>query len=448
MIDIQEIINKLGITPNRMQQEVYESFKRSGTNNLIILSPTGTGKTLAYLLPIVQQLDVTSNEVQCIVVVPGRELALQSSKVVSQMGAGIRACACYGGRPTMDEHRVLRQKQPVIVFGTPGRLNDHITKGNILTEHVRFIVLDEYDKCLEMGFRDEMKELLSRLPHVAHHVLLSATRCQDFDTQASLADYKQLDYLPKEGGISSRIKLYQVNSPEKDKLDSLVRLLLHVGNQSSIVFLNYRESVERTANYLRSLGFKPAVYHGGLEQPVREEAIYKIMNGSSNILVSTDLGSRGLDIPDVENIINYHIPETYEAFVHRVGRTGRWQAEGKAFMILGPEETMPEYANVEINRFEFPEGLQAENFKIEDFEIPLPKMSTLYIGKGKKSKISKGDVLGFLCKQCGLVTNEIGRIDVYDYYSLVAVQAQVVEKVLKMAVGQKIKGVKTVVEKK
>src|SRR3712207_9362571 len=151
-------------------------------------------------------------------------------------------------------------------------------------------------------------------------VLLSATRCQDFDTQASLADYKQLDYLPKEGGISARIKLYQVNSPEKDKLDSLVRLLLHVGNQSSIVFLNYRESVERTANYLRSLGFKPTVYHGGLEQPVREEAIYKIMNGSSNILVSTDLGSRGLDIPDVENIINYHIPETYEAFVHRVDR--------------------------------------------------------------------------------------------------------------------------------
>ena len=143
-----------------MQQETMQAVLR-GRNDVVVLSPTGTGKTLAYLLPLVQMIDAGSAEVQALVVVPGRELALQSDTVLRNMGSGLRSQSCYGGRAAMDEHRVLRQNRPQMVFGTPGRLNDHLDKGNIAASHIRFLVIDEFDKCLEMGFQDEMARLMA-----------------------------------------------------------------------------------------------------------------------------------------------------------------------------------------------------------------------------------------------------------------------------------------------
>ena len=434
MIQIEEIIAKLGIKLNRMQEEVYGFLNQEGQQDLIVLSPTGTGKTLAYLLPVLNRIDQTKDIVQCIVVVPGRELAIQSSEFLAKMGTGHKTCVCYGGRPAMDEHKVIRKVQPSIIFGTPGRLIDHIVKGNIDTTNIHYIVLDEYDKCLEMGFRDEMATLLSQLPNSAKHILLSATRYRESDISILLTNYKQMDYLPEVDclPLPSKIGLFQVSSIDKDKLDSLLRLLLYIGEQSSIIFLNYRESVTRVARFLHDNGFSPTIYHGGLDQVQREEAIYKFMNGSANILVCTDLGSRGLDIPNVQNIINYHLPESSEAFVHRIG----------------PEESIPSFINSEVKQFTFPCQFVGDNFKITDYTIPQPQMVTLYIGKGKKHKISKGDIVGFFCKQCDLHADRIGRIDVYEYFSFVAINRKDASDIIQKAQGQKIKGIKTIIEQK
>lgn len=435
MKTINELTEKIGINHlNEMQGAVVKAIQHTN-DNIMVLSPTGSGKTLAYILPLVCMVDSASDDLQAIVIVPGRELALQSLNVLRSLGNDVRGYACYGGRPTMDEHRQLRQLKPHIIFATPGRMNDHIDKDNVDVDSVKWIIIDEFDKCLEMGFHEEMSYLINRLPFKARQILLSATPAEEMRHQTILkSNFKVMDFIPKDEQISDRVSIYQVRSPQKDKLEVLGKLLCQLGSDSTIVFLNYRDGVERTANYLKDCGFVVSYYHGGLEQKEREAAIYRFSNGSSNILVSTDLASRGLDIPNIKNIIHYHLPDTEDAFVHRVGRTARWDAMGDSYFILGPEESIPEYVEAEIKEFTLHDDITT---------IPLPTMATIYIGKGKKDKISKGDIVGLLCKKAELENNEIGRIDVKDYYSYVAVPSQKLSRVLQRLAGEKIKGVKT-----
>lgn len=435
------ILDKLHIAElNPMQHDVSHAMLHTD-RDVLVLSPTGSGKTLAYLLPLVQMVDARSNHVQAVVVVPGRELALQSANVLRSMGSGLRTMSLYGGRPTMDEHRQLREVMPQVVFATPGRLNDHLDKGNLSAEDVSYLVLDEFDKCLAMGFRGEMTALLSKLPHVRRRVLLSATEADEIPHFVQMGRTVRVCFLDDDEQVPERVNIYKVDSPAKDKLPTLARLLCQLGEQSSIVFLNFRESVERTDAYLRQLGFTTSAFHGGLDQREREDALYKFSNGSANILVSTDLASRGLDIPDVGNIIHYHLPENEDAYVHRVGRTARWDKQGRAFFILGPAEQVPQYVDG---------GAEAvAPFALDDAREarpPQPRMSTLYIGKGRKDKISKGDIVGFLCKTGGLQGADIGRIDVKDRYAYAAVSRQKVEQVLRLTRNAKIKGIKTLCE--
>lgn len=435
---IDRILNKLGISLNEMQQEAFQSIAH-GNKDVVVLSPTGSGKTLAYLLPLSQLVDAGDDEPQAIVVTPGRELALQSSTVLKDMGSGLRAMACYGGRAAMDEHRVLKQVRPQIIFGTPGRLNDHLSKGNFSPYHIKYLVIDEFDKCLEMGFQDEMSRLIQSLPGLSRHFLLSATEAEEIPRFVHMGRVEKIDYRMDEEQVPERVHIYKVESPVKDKLESLGRLLRSLGETSTIVFLNYRDSVERTNNYLVEQGFSTSFFHGGLEQKEREASLYRFSNGSANILVSTDLASRGLDIPDIDNIIHYHIPESEDGYIHRVGRTARWEAQGRAFFLLGPEEHIPEYVDAEVEDYEIP--------AVEELPAPAkPKMATLYIGKGKKDKISKGDILGFLCKKGGLNSSEIGKIDVNDRYAYAAIARPKLKSVLNNVKGEKIKGVKTIVE--
>ena len=439
-MNTNEILEKLGIEMNAMQNEAYDAILHS-RNDVVVLSPTGSGKTLAYLMPLVQLVDADSDEVQAVVITPGRELALQSAEVLKSMGSGLRGMACYGGRPTMDEHRVLRQVKPQIVFGTPGRLNDHLEKRNILADDIKYLVIDEFDKCLEMGFQDEMSALIDKVQNVDRHFLLSATKAEEiphFLRRDKKAKVTNISYLDSEEQVPDRIGIYQVNSPEKDKLESLKQLLLSLGDQSTIVFLNYRQSVERVDDFLRQQGFATSAFHGGLEQQEREDALYKFSNGSANVFVSTDLGSRGLDIPDIDNIIHYHIPETEDNYIHRVGRTARWDKQGRAFFLLSPGEHLPEYVDSEVRIYEIPDttGMKPSE----------AKMATVYIGKGKKDKISKGDIVGFICKNANLQGKEIGKIDVKDRYSYVAVPRKKLHQVINSCKGVKIKGIRTVVE--
>lgn len=419
---------------NQMQLDTYREV--TGTDaDVVVVSPTGSGKTLAYMLPLAGMIDVSSDAVQAVVIVPNRELALQSAEVMGRFGQHIRTVCCYGGRPAMDEHRVIRQVAPHVVFGTPGRLNDHFDKGNLSPYTARFLVIDEFDKCLEMGFHNEMAKLLKRLSGVRRRFLLSATNTDRIPDFVNARHVAKVDY--SEGGISSRVEQYCLKSADKDKLEALGNLLCTIGRQSSMVFLNYRDSVERVASYLRGRGFGVSAFHGGLEQPEREAALYRFGNGSANVLVSTDLASRGLDIPDVDNIIHYHMPLTRESYIHRVGRTARWDATGKSFFILSPDESLPDFVEKECSPITLPEQMPG---------VPQPKMETLYIGKGKKDKISKGDIVGFLCKKGGLDSSAIGRIDVRERYCYVAVSREKVGQVLSMAGGEKIKGIKTIVE--
>ena len=439
-MNTNEILEKLGIEMNAMQNEAYDAILHS-RNDVVVLSPTGSGKTLAYLMPLVQLVDADSDEVQAVVITPGRELALQSAEVLKSMGSGLRGMACYGGRPTMDEHRVLRQVKPQIIFGTPGRLNDHLEKRNILADDIKYLVIDEFDKCLEMGFQDEMSALIDKVQNVDRHFLLSATKAEEiphFLRRDKKAMVTNISYLDSEEQVPDRIGIYQVNSPEKDKLESLKQLLLSLGDQSTIVFLNYRQSVERVDDFLRQQGFATSAFHGGLEQQEREDALYKFSNGSANVFVSTDLGSRGLDIPDIDNIIHYHIPETEDNYIHRVGRTARWDKQGRAFFLLSPGEHLPEYVDSEVRIYEIPDttGMKPSE----------AKMATVYIGKGKKDKISKGDIVGFICKNANLQGKEIGKIDVKDRYSYVAVPRKKLRQVINSCKGVKIKGIRTVVE--
>ena len=440
-MDIDKILKKLRISElNEMQQHAAEAILCSD-GDVVLLSPTGTGKTLAYLLPLIQQLDATSDDVQALVVVPGRELALQSDTVLRDMGSGIRSASCYGGRATMDEHRKLKEVKPQIIFGTPGRLNDHLDKENINRYHIRWLVIDEFDKCLAMGFHQEMQKLIKSLPALQRRILLSATNAEQIPQFVNMAKKGTLvDFLPEEEQTSERVTLYEVKSPQKDKLETLRNLLLGFGDESSIVFLNYRDSVERVNNYLTEQGFVTSFFHGGLEQKQREAALYRFSNGSANVLVATDLASRGLDIPDIQNIIHYHMPESEEGYVHRVGRTARWDKQGRAFFITGPEEHIPDYVEGNIEEYSLP------SLPREGQGVSLPRMATLYIGKGKKDKVSKGDIVGFLCKKGGLQADEIGRIDVNDRYTYVAVKREKLQQVIRQTQGEKIKGIKTIIE--
>ena len=439
MVDTQRILSKLRITElNEMQQHAAEALLGSD-GDVVLLSPTGSGKTLAYLLPLVQLISADSDDVQALVVTPGRELALQSDTVLKNMGCGLRSMACYGGRPTMDEHRQLKDVKPHIVFGTPGRLNDHLDKQNISPYAIRYLIIDEFDKCLEMGFQAEMQKLLKSLPGLQRRVLLSATNAEEIPQFVNMSKKGTLiDFLPEEQQTSDRVTLYEVHSPEKDKLSTLRQLLLGFGDESTIVFLNYRNAVERVSDYLKEEGFTISSFHGGLDQRQREDQLYRFSNGSANVLVATDLASRGLDIPNIQNIIHYHLPESQEGYIHRVGRTARWDATGRTFFILSAGEAIPEYVDGEIVPYAATES--------QPTAPALPKMATLYLGKGKKDKISKGDIVGFLCKKGGLTTDEIGRINVKDRYAYVAVRREKLKQVLQLTQGEKIKGIKTVIE--
>ena len=434
-ISLKDILWNLKIDSLTLMQQNSIDIYRKG-RDMVLLAPTGSGKTLAYLIPLV--LSLTDEPlVQALVLVPSRELAQQIEQVFKSMSTGFVAMSCYGGRPAMDEHRLMKSIHPQVIIATPGRMNDHLNKGNVDVSALKTLVIDEFDKCLELGFREEMGEVISRLPELERRFLLSATDAADIPVFMPTENFLKLDFLVEGEQIPERIKLFVVRSEEKDKLQALFGFLCSQGVRRMLVFVNYRESAERVYQFLRKSGLSVSLLHGGMEQRDREKALYRFVNGSCNILVSTDLASRGLDIPQIDGVVHYHLPLNEDAYIHRNGRTARWDADGEAYVLLGPEEEMPAYVRQ-----------SAESYVIPS-HIPEPAVSpwvTLYIGKGKKDKIGKVDIVGFLSKVGGLKAEEIGRIDVKDHDAYVAVNRGRVKSVLKSVAGQKIKGIKTIIE--
>lgn len=431
----QRALTRISVETLTPMQEAAISACRNH-NDMVLLSPTGTGKTLAYLLPVIGQLRLGVEGVQAMVIVPSRELALQIDSVVKSMALPWKAMSVYGGRAAMDEHRSMKGISPSIIIGTPGRLNDHLTKGNIDARGIQTLVIDEFDKCLELGFQGEMQEVIEKLPAVRRHYLTSATDMEEIPAFTGMRNSIKLDYLTM-CEVDSRVHTFIVHSESKDKLHALYKLLCTLPGGQAIVFCNHRESVERVGGYLREQRLACEAYHGGLEQELRERALYKFRNGSSNVLVSTDLAARGLDIPEVQHIIHYHLPGSEDAYIHRTGRTARWNAEGCSYLILHSEEHVPDYLKADVENYPLPERPQRPE---------QPQWSTLYVGRGKKDKINKVDIAGFLYKKGGLTRDDVGVIDVHDYYAYVAVRRTKVKQLLSMLANEKIKGLRTKIE--
>ena len=343
---------KLAIDTLTPMQEAALSASRE-VHDVILLSPTGTGKTLAFLLPLIEHLKSGVEGVQAIVIVPSRELALQIDSVLKAMALPWKGMSVYGGRAAMDEHRSMKGIKPSVIIGTPGRLNDHLEKGNIDARTITTLVIDEFDKCLELGFQGEMQQVIEQLPAVRRRYLTSATDMDEVPTFTGVRHPMKLNYLDVDMA-EDRVSTYVVHSESKDKLHTLYKLLCSFTGGQSIVFCNHRESVDRVAAYLREQKIFFEAYHGGMEQEVRERALYKFRCGSSNVLVSTDLAARGLDIPEVQHIIHYHLPGSEEAYIHRTGRTARWDADGCSYLILHSEERVPEYLTQVLTTTPFP----------------------------------------------------------------------------------------------
>lgn len=432
---IQALSNLKIDTLNPMQEAAIDAWKEG--KDLILLSPTGSGKTLAYLLPLLETLKPDVKGVQAVVLVPSRELALQIDQVFKSMNTPYKAMSCYGGRPAMEEHRTMKGMEPSIIIGTPGRMNDHLSKQNFDASTVKTLVIDEFDKCLEFGFQEEMATVIGQLPKLERRYLLSATESEEIPQFTGMNRTTRLNFLDTEEELSERIHIYKVMSPIKDKLETLYKLLCTLGSESTLVFCNHRESVDRVGKYLQSQKLPCGIFHGGMEQEDRERSLYKFRNGSCHVLISTDLAARGLDIPDIDHIVHYHMPIQEDGYIHRNGRTARWEAEGNSYIILHGEETLPDYVSEEPEIFELPEQTPKPS---------QPEFVTLYIGKGKKDKINKIDIVGFLSKKGNLGKEEIGRIDVKDHYAFAAVSRKKVKQTLQLIRNEKIKGVKTRIE--
>jgi ATP-independent RNA helicase DbpA len=417
---------------NELQSEALERAQQDG--DLVLLSETGSGKTLAYLLPILAFMDDRTAGTQALAIVPSRELAIQIEQVFKTMGTGLKVTCCYGGHLRETEENNLIEA-PAFIVGTPGRLADHIRRNNIRTESIRTLVLDEFDKSLELGFQEEMSFIIGSLRSLNKRILTSATAAAEIPDFVGLTSARTLDFLT--GEKPQRLLLQQVFSPENDKIDTLFRLICRIGNRSAVVFCNHRESVERVSGLLKDKGIVNVFYHGALEQPERDSALAKFRNGSSDVLVTTDLAARGLDVPNIRYIIHYHLPATEEIFTHRNGRTARMEASGTAILILSPEETLPAYIE------EVPETLELPATAI----LPAkPKWTTLFISAGKKDKVNKVDVVGFFTNKGQLKKEDIGLIEVKDFFCFVAVRKANVSHTLQLIKDQKLKNKKVKIE--
>lgn len=425
----ETILNNLRIEAlNEIQTTTLEAFSQH--NNLILLSPTGSGKTLAFLLPIVNSLDAANKKSRALIIVPSRELALQIESVFKAMGTGLKVTTCYGGHKREIEENNLIQP-PALLIGTPGRLADHIRRENITTGSIHTLVLDEFDKSLEAGFVEEISFIVSSLPALQKRILTSATEAVEIPEFIGAGDAKKLNFLPEAETPKEALAIQLVHSPKMDKIDTLFRLLCYLGARSTIIFCNHREAVERVSQLLSDKGITNTFYHGAMEQRDREVALAKFRNGSSNFLVTTDLAARGLDIPHIRYIIHYHLPATEEVFTHRNGRTARMEATGTAILILNEEEKLPKYVTTPALEIDLP----ATN------EIPeKPKWTTLFIAAGKKDKVNKVDIVGFFTAKGELKKEDIGVIEVKDFFSFVALRKSKVSHTLQLIKEEKLKG--------
>ncbi len=422
----QQILAKLGIdTLNEMQEAAQLAIHAS--KEVVLLSPTGTGKTLAFLLPVIAELDPSIHEVQLLVVVPSRELAIQIEQVARNMGTGYKIHAAYGGQSFNTDRQAIKHR-PSILIGTPGRLADHLRRDTFSTEYLTTLVLDEFDKSLEVGFEVEMTEIISYLPKLSKKVLTSATQGLSIPSFVGLEKPVTVDYLHQG---SSKLEIKAMISPEKDKLATLEKALRHLGNQPGIIFCNFKDTIARISDYLTEYGIAHGSFYGGMEQRDRELSLLKFRNGTHQLLLATDLAARGIDIPDIKFIIHYHLPVREEEFTHRNGRTARMHNDGVAYVLHWRNERLPDFMPT------------MEEEYLLDKETPTSSIwDTLHITGGRKDKISKGDIAGLFFKQGGITKEQLGIIELKQQDAFIAVHKTVSNQLIQKLNNTRLKKAK------
>ena len=407
--DQEAILAKLNIYElNPMQEQAIKVIKEN--TNIILLSPTGTGKTLAFSLPLINSLDPTSKEIQALILVPSRELAIQIEQVIRSMGSGYKVNAVYGGRP-MSKDKIELKHTPAILIGTPGRVADHFSNDRFSKNNIKTIILDEFDKSLEVGFEYEMRGIINELPSINKRILTSATQGVEIPDFVRLDSPETINYL---GKSVSKLKVKTVISPAKNKLNTLLHLLNHIGNHQGIIFCNLKDSIQKVSSFLESKNMSHGCFNGGMEQKDRERSLIKFRNGTNQILIATDLAARGIDIPEMKYIIHFQLPLSKEEFTHRNGRTARVSAKGTAYVLKWKEERLPEFIGTP---------------PIEDISKQSLRKSvfwkTLFISGGRKDKISKGDIAGMFFKLGKLTKDQLGIIELKQDCAFVAVPATI-----------------------
>ncbi len=428
-----DILKNLSLSAfNEMQVETFD--KAAAAQNLMLLAPTGSGKTLAFLVPVVNELKPDAAGVQALIVAPSRELSIQIEQVFKAMKTTFKVTCCYGGHSMKVEQNSLSET-PAVVIGTPGRLADHILKKSFDPHTIKVVVLDEFDKSLQLGFHEELRQIFKALTGKQKHLLTSATRLEAWPNFLPFKKPETLNYLQDQ--TDSKLKLSLVNTKSTDKVETLMRLVAGFNQEVCLVFCNHREAVDRISSVLSHHKIDHGTLHGAMEQIDREKNLIKFRGGAHNILIATDLASRGLDIPEIKHVVHYQLPPQQESFTHRNGRTARMHAEGQAYLILASDETLPPYIDKTVAELKVSSKLHLP---------PPPQFVCLYISAGKKNKISKGDIVGLLTKKGGLQSDEIGLITTLDFTSYVSIKRSLATKTLANIKAEKLKNTKVKIE--
>lgn len=424
--ELEQYLKSLSIEElNAMQLASLEQY--APATDMMLLAPTGTGKTLAFLLPVLPYIKPDIEAVQVLILVPSRELALQLEQVFKAMSTGFKINCCYGGHSVKTEINNF-QHPPAVLVGTPGRIADHLNRKSFITEKIHTIVLDEFDKSLEFGFEEDMQSIIRRLPNLKSRILTSATEMKQIPSFVKFSEPVVINHLA--GHPELKLEMVNIPTDSASKLETLFQLICNIGPQPMLVFCNHREAVDRISELLFERGIIHEIFHGGIDQEERERALLKFRNGSHYLLVTTDLAARGLDIPQIKHIIHYQLPPKEDAFIHRNGRTARMNASGTAYLITTENDELPGYINKEVHDMPL-----EENAPVPE----APEWETLFISAGKKNKINKIDIVGLFLKTGELQKEDLGLIEVKDQFAYAAVKRSCVEDILPKVNNQKVK---------
>ena len=409
--------------------------------DVLAQAKTGSGKTAAFGIGLLERMNPDRYRVQALILCPTRELAEQVSGEIRRLAAyrhNIKVLTLTGGMPLRKQEHSLSH-QAHIVVGTPGRIHKLLTRGTLVLDEVGTLVLDEADRMLDMGFIDIIREIIAYAPEKRQTLCFSATFPEDIKELS-----REIMDRPREITVDSqhapgviRQAFFQIDS--RDRGRAVVNLIREYRPESTVVFCNTKDACRRVQEELVTYGLHALSLHGDMEQKERNETLILFSNGSSPILVATDVAARGLDIGDLAAVINYNLPFETETYVHRIGRTGRAGKTGLAFSLVKPDE---QFRLDKINE------LTGESFSAgpldctvpEDFTGLSPAMVTLSVNGGRKNKISAGDILGALTRKGGLTADDVGKIDRLEFITFVAVRSETADRALKILSRDRIKG--------